>query len=106
MATYDDFKKLDIRIGRILTAERVEGSEKLIKMEVDFGVEKRQIVAGIGKTFAPEDLVGKEAPFVVNLEPRTLCGVESQGMILAASSEDQVALLQPSQELPPGSIVK
>lgn len=89
-----------------MAAERVEGSNKLIKLEVDLGTETRQIVAGIGKHFAPESLIGKEAPFVVNLEPRVLKGIESAGMILAASAEDKIALLHPNEELPPGSIVK
>lgn len=106
MITYEDFQKLDIRIGKILAAEKIAGSDKLIRLEVDLGGEKRQIVAGIGKCFAPESLIGKEAPFVVNLEPRVLKGFESAGMILAASSEDKIALLYPSEELPPGSIVK
>lgn len=106
LITYDDFQKLDIRIGKILAAERVKDSDKLLRLEVDFGQEKRQIVAGIAQYFVPESIVGSEAPFVFNLEPRVLRGVKSEGMILAASSDGKVALLHPSHELPPGSVVK
>ena len=106
MISYEDFKKLDIRIGKILSAEKIENSDKLLKLEVDFGEEKRQIVSGIAQHFTPESLIGKEAPFVVNLEPRVLRGVESAGMILAASANDKVVLLHPGEEVPPGSIIK
>ncbi len=106
MISHEDFKKLDIRIGKILSAERIENSDKLLKLEVDFGDEKRQIVAGIAQYFAPESLIGKEAPFVVNMEPRVLRGVESAGMILAASVDGRAVLLHPGEEVPPGSIVK
>lgn len=102
----EDFKKLDIRVGKILTAEKVEGSDKLVKLEVDFATEKRQIVAGIGKVYEPEFLIGKESIFVFNLEPRNLKGIESQGMILCASSDGKPVLLCPLEEVPPGSIIK
>jgi methionine--tRNA ligase beta chain len=103
---FDDFKKLDIRIGKIISAERVEGSDKLLKIEVDFGVEKRQIIAGIGKVYEPESLVGKECPFAFNLESRTLKGLESQGMILCPDNDGKPCLLHPDIEIPPGSIIK
>lgn len=106
MITFEDFKKLDIRIGKILTAEKVEGSDKLLKLEVDFGEEKRQIVAGIAEFYAIESLIGREAPFAFNLEPRILRGIESQGMILAASAEGRPVLLHPREDVPPGSIVR
>lgn len=102
----DDFKKLDIRIGKILTAERIEGSDKLLKLEVDFGIEKRQIVSGIAEFYSPESLIGKEAPFIVNIEPRKLRGVESHGMIMAASDDGKPVILIPEEEVPPGTIVK
>ncbi len=102
--TFDDFSKLDIRIGKIVVAEHVEGSEKLLRLEVDFGTEKRQIVSGIAKFYAPEDIIGKECPFIVNLEPRKLMGLESQGMILAADpGDDSAVLLHPDKEIPEGS---
>lgn len=102
----DDFKKLDIRIGKILTAERIEESDKLLKLEVDFGIEKRQIVSGIAEFYSPESLIGKEAPFIINIEPRKLRGVESHGMIMAASDDGKPVILIPEEEVPPGTIVK
>lgn len=102
MATIDDFQKLDLRVGKVLEAERVEGSDKLIKMRIDFGEEKRQILAGIGKTYAPEYLTGRELVAIVNLEPRMLMGFESQGMIIAA---DGPVFLAPEKEVPPGAAV-
>lgn len=83
MITFDDFKKLDIRIGRVLSAEKVSGTDKLMKLEVDFGTEKRLLVAGIAQFFEPDHLIGKEVPVLMNLEPRSIRGIESQGMILA-----------------------
>ena len=104
--SYEDFKKLDLRVAKILEAERVENSEKLIKLQIDLGEEKCQIVAGIGKFYNPEDLINKQIVLVCNLEPKALMGLESNGMLLAASNEDQISLLIPDQEIPPGSIVK
>lgn len=115
MATIDDFKKLEIKIGKVISAEKIEGSDKLLKLMFDFGTEhgstelttRRQIIAGIAESYPDfESLVGKEMPVIVNLEPRTLRGHESQGMILAASSEDGAVILNPEKEVPPGSIVK
>lgn len=103
MINYDDFSKVEMRVGTILSAEPVEKSEKLLKLEVDFGEEKRQILSGIAKYFSPEDLVGKQTVFVTNLEPRQMMGLESNGMLLASGSEDKVVLIQPSEELPNGS---
>lgn len=104
MITIDDFSKVEIKIGKIILAEKIENADKLLKLQVDFGSEKRQIVSGIAQYYQPEDLVGKECPFVVNLEPRTLMGVESQGMIVAAKTEDGGAvLIQPDKEVAPGS---
>jgi methionine--tRNA ligase beta chain len=102
---YEDFKKLRIRIGLIVEAERVEGTDKLLKLQVDFGDEKRQIVSGIADFYTPEKLVGKQFPFVVNLEPRTIRGVESQGMILAISSGEKIVLLKPQKKVLSGSNV-
>ena len=104
--SFDDFKKVDIRVGKILSAEKVEDSDKLLKLEVDFGTETRQIVAGIAQFYTPEALIGKECPFAYNLAPRTLKGIESQGMILCPSGENGPILLHPDKEIPPGSLVK
>jgi methionine--tRNA ligase beta chain len=103
---FDDFKKLDIRIGKVISAEKIENSDKLLKLQVDFGEQKLQIVSGIAEFYTPDSLVGKEFPFVINLEPRILWGVESQGMIMAASSDGKAVLLCPDREVLPGTIVK
>jgi methionine--tRNA ligase beta chain len=104
--SFEDFKKLDIRIGKIISAEKVEGSDKLLKLEVDFNEDKRQIIAGVAQFYAPEALIGKECPFAYNLAPRMLKGLESQGMILCPSDNGNPVLLHPDKEIPPGSIVK
>lgn len=105
--SYDDFAKLEIRIGTILEVEVVPEADRLLKLKVDVGEETpRQIVSGIREYFEdPESLVGKQCPFLTNLEPRTIRGVESQGMILAASTEDVFALFNPTQKLPVGTLV-
>ncbi len=107
MISYDDFAKLDIRIGTILSAEPVENADKLLKLTVDLGEdEPRQIISGIREFFAPDALVGLQCPFIANLEPRTIRGLESNGMILAGSGEGSLALLHPSRALLPGSRIK
>jgi len=107
MISYDDFKKVELRVAKIITAERVEGSEKLLKLQVSLGeLGGRQVLAGIGKTYEPEKLVGKEIIIVANLEPRSLMGFESQGMLLAADGEDGPVLLTVDQEVKPGSGIK
>jgi len=106
MISFDDFKKLEIKIGKVLSAEKVEGTDKLIKLEIDFGTEKRQLVAGMAEFFKPEHFIGKESPILMNLEPKTFQGIESQGMILAVDVNGKPVLLHPEEEIPPGSIVK
>ena len=103
--TYEDFQKVDLRVARILEAERVPKSDKLIKLKVDVG-EERTVVAGIGKDYAPEDLVGKSIVVVVNLKPAKLMGVESRGMLLATSGKDGLTLLGFDREAHPGSGIK
>ncbi len=106
--TYDDFAKLEIRIGTIVAAEKIEGADKLLKLTVDLGEENpRQILSGIREYFPEESiLVGRQCPFVVNLAPRTIRGLESQGMILAGGGEDVFALLHPSSEVPAGTLIR
>ena len=106
--TYEDFAKLDIRIGTVVAAELVPETDKLIKCTVDFGEEvgQRTIVSGIAQWKEPEELVGRQFPYIVNLAPRMLRGVESQGMLLAASDEGGVALLAPERTLPTGTRLK
>ncbi len=104
MINYDTFKQVELKVAKILTAERVEGSEKLLKLEVDLGSEKRQIIAGIGLKYSPEDLIQKNIIVVANLEPRKLMGLESQGMLLAASNEGEgPILLTTMEDILPGS---
>lgn len=106
MINFEEFKKVEIRIGKIVSAEKIIDSQKLLKLEVDLGIEKRQIIAGIGISYSPEFLIGKMIPIVCNLEPKTLMGFESQGMILAADSEDGPVLMFPEKDVSPGSIIK
>jgi len=104
--TIDEFKKVSLRIGTILAAERVPKSTRLLKLQVDIGTEQRQVVAGIGTKYAPEDLVGKRVVVVANLKPAKLMGVESQGMVLAAGEEEVSALLTTIEDVTPGSKIK
>jgi len=104
----DEFKKLEIKIGKILSAEKVEDADKLLRLSVDFGEEKpRQIISGIALYFPdPHVLIGKKCAFAANLEPRVIRGLESRGMILAVSGEGFFSLLETSADVPPGSTVK
>ncbi len=107
--SYDDFAKLDIRVGRVVAAEMVVGADKLIKCTIDFGSAEegglgvRTIVSGIAVWKKPEELVGKMLPYIVNLAPRMLRGVVSEGMLLAASDEAGVALVVPERSVSPGT---
>lgn len=105
MINFDEFKKVDLRVAKIISAEAVEGSSKLVRLEVDLGEEKRQIIAGIGQRYKPEDLIGREIVVVANLEPRVLFGLESQGMLLAASGENGPVLLRPDETVLAGARV-
>lgn len=106
MVTFDDFMKLDIRIGTVTAADKVPGADKLIRLELDMGGETRQVVAGMAPAYAPEEFIGKQVPILVNLEPRKLRGIESQGMILAADVDGKPVMLIPDKEVPPGSVVR
>jgi methionyl-tRNA synthetase len=102
----EDFAKVQLRVGKIVAAERVEKSEKLVKLRVDIGTETRQVVAGIGKSYSPEQLLDKSIVIVANLKPAKLMGVESQGMLLAASAGDVLSVVTPDREIKPGAKVK
>jgi len=102
----EDFMKVDLRVGKIVFAERVEKSAKLVKLKVDIGTETRQVVAGIGKSYTPEELIGKSIVIVANLKPAKLMGIESQGMLLAASDGDLLAVATFDRETRIGSRVK
>lgn len=103
--SYEDFVKLEIRIGTVVAAEVIPDTDKLITCTIDFGsgFGTRTIVSGIAEWKKPEELVGKQLPYIVNLAPRMLRGVESQGMLLAASDEDGVALLNPERQVQNGT---
>jgi methionyl-tRNA synthetase len=103
----DEFAKIDLRVAKILAAEKVKGSRKLIKMQIDVGVEQRTIVAGIAEAYEPESLVGRSVVIVANLKPAKLMGIESNGMVLAASPDGGLpALLGFENPPPPGSRIK
>ena len=102
--SFDEFQKLDLRIGKITEAAQIPNSKKLIKIMVDFGSETRQAVAGLLKYYQPEELVGKKCVFLLNLQRRILAGVESQCMVLAAEdSEGNITVLQPEKDILEGS---
>jgi methionyl-tRNA synthetase len=113
MIPYDHFSAMELRVATITAAERVEGSEKLIKLQLDLGSPstssgqlsgERQIIAGIGKAYEPEQLVNTQIIIVANLEPRALMGIESNGMLLAARDEsEKPVLLRPEHSVPAGS---
>ena len=103
--TIDEFKKTEIRIGKVILCEKVENADKLLRLQVDFGNYKRQIITGIAEWFSSEDLEGKKLPFIVNLEPRKFRGEESQGMLMATGSGEKPVLLIPEEDVPEGSEV-
>lgn len=104
--TIEDFAKIELKVGKVLAAEKVQKSDKLIKMKVFDGVKERTIVAGIGKQYTAEEMVGKNIVFVANLKPAKLMGIESQGMVLAASDEKGLALVTTDKEVTSGAKVK
>jgi methionyl-tRNA synthetase len=106
MITIEDFANVELKTGKVLEAQRVEKSNKLIVMKVDIG-EERQIVAGIGKAYTPEELIGKSIVVVTNMQPATLMGVESHGMLLAASDDEgNLSIITPDKEIKAGARVK
>jgi methionyl-tRNA synthetase len=103
---FDDFTKLDIRVGTVLECSKVPKTDKLLQFLIDDGMAKRTIISGIATWYKPEDLIGKQICFIANLEPRKLKGIESQGMILSVENADgSLAVVQPSKEATPGSQV-
>lgn len=106
LISIDDFSKVELTVGKVIIAERIEGSNKLIKLQVDTG-EMRQLVAGIGKTYVPEDLIGKRIVVVTNLQPAKVMGVESNGMLLAAAdSEGTLSILTVDKDIREGAKIK
>lgn len=113
MINFDDFNKLDIRIGTIIEAEAVPETDKLLKLTMDLGPsntsgqqELRTLVAGIGDVYQPEELEGKQIPILTNLEPKTIKGIESHGMILAVEVNGKAILLHPDKKVPNGSKIR
>ncbi|VBB06582.1 aminoacyl-transfer rna synthetases class-i signature [Lucifera butyrica] len=104
--TIDEFAKMDLRVVKVLAAEKVKGADKLLTLTVDLGLEQRTIVSGIAKHYTPEELVGKYVVMIVNLKPAKIRGIESRGMVLAASCDDKLTLVSPASEIQPGSKVK
>lgn len=105
--SYEHFSKVDIRVGTVISAEKILDADKLLKLQVDIGEEKpRTLVAGIALFITPEEIVGKQIPILANLEYRVIRGVVSEGMILAASAEDSFSLLETGKKLPNGSKIK
>ena len=106
MVSFRDFQKLNLRVAEIIEAERVENSDRLLKLKINLGSEERNIVAGIGEFYPPEELIGREIIVVADLEPRKIMGSLSQGMLLAADVEGRPVLLRPDKNVPPGSEVR
>ena len=104
---FEEFAKLDVRAGTVESVTEVEGSEKLLKLDVDFGeIGKKQILSGIKQWYKPEDLEGKQYVFILNIEPKKLMGLESQGMILAADTDEKPVLLIPLEKVQNGTIIR
>ena len=103
--TFEEFKKIEVKIGKVIACEKVQDADKLLKLQVDFGDYHRQIVSGIAESFTPEEMVGKSLPFIVNLEYRKFKGKESQGMLMAIDADDKTVLLIPAEDVPLGTLV-
>ena len=103
--TIEDFLKVDLRVGKIIEAEEVEDSRKMLKLIVDIGEEKRTIYAGVKKSYSPEDLLNKLVIVIINLKPREMKFGTSDGMMLATQNNDEIIILQPEKDVMPGSKV-
>lgn len=103
MITIEEFRRLDLRVGVVKATEAHPNADKLLVLKVDLGSEERQIVAGIRAHYQPEELIGKQVVVVVNLETAKLRGLESQGMLLAASDDDRIVILTPEKQVSPGA---
>ena len=103
--TIEDFIKVDLRVGKIIGAEEVEDSRKMLKLIVDIGEEKRTIYAGVKKSYSPEDLLNKLVVVIINLKPREMKFGTSDGMMLATQNNDEIIILQPEKDVMPGSKV-
>jgi methionyl-tRNA synthetase len=106
LISIEEFQKLDLRVATVVAAERIPNADKLLKLQVDLGDEKRQIVAGVADNYAPEDLIGKQVILVANLKPTKIRGIESQGMLLAATGKKNIAVATFEKKMPPGTRVR
>ncbi|MCJ7579522.1 MAG: methionine--tRNA ligase subunit beta, partial [Candidatus Aminicenantes bacterium] len=106
LVSFDEFKKMDFRVGEILKVEHIEGTEKLLKIDINIGTETRQMVSGIADTYSPEDLIGKKIVVIVNLKPALIRGVESQAMLLAADISGKAFIPFFLTDIPAGSKVR
>ena len=107
MISFDEFQRLDLRIGKVLDADRIEGTDKLLQVTVDVGEdEPRTVVAGLAEAFSARELIGQSVVVVANLEPATIRGVQSRGLILAAGGKTPLALIVPDRECEPGEQVR
>ena len=105
--SFDDFAKLDIRAGKIIAAEKVAKTKKLMKLTIDTGIDTRTVVSGIAEYYTPEEVIGQQVSILVNLEPKALKGIESQGMILMAENADgSLAFVRPDKEVKNGSEIR
>ena len=104
--TFADFQKLDFQVGTIISAERLENSDKMIKMQIDLGEEKRQILAGLGKDYNIDELIGKQLVVLVNLMPKKIMGEKSQGMLLAADIGGKPVIISPESTVSSGTTVR
>lgn len=105
LITFEEFKKIEVRIGLVTKCEKVENADKLLKLQVDFGDYQRQIISAIADWYSPKDLEGKKLPFIVNLEPRIFRGEESQGMLMAMDTQSKPVFLEPVEDVPIGTLV-
>ena len=103
MISIEDFQKIDVRIGTVVEATKVENADKLLKLQIDFGTEKRQILTAMAEYFQPEHFLNKQVPVLMNLPPRKMRGEESQGMIVAADVDGKPVLVHPEKEVPNGT---
>jgi methionine--tRNA ligase beta chain len=107
LISYEEFRKMDLRVAQILEAERIPGATKILKLKIDIGTEQRQMIAGVAETYAPEELVGKKLIVICNLQPAVIRGIESQAMLLAAITPDNKALIPFfDRDIAAGALVK
>ena len=104
--TFDEFQKMDIRVGTIVEAHKIKKAKKLLKLKVDTGIDQRTVVSGIAQFFEPEDIVGKQVSILINLAPRTMLGIESEGMILMAENKKgELQFVSPGSPFENGAII-